>query len=228
MEFIIRSSGSNHLGCLLDSLRKCNFFSHWPKVQVVECSVADDYLSEYEGMKELSIRRMTEKEKSLFLDLSPKQRVGLSASLAIRSSKEHGLCVVLEDDIIVCGGFPEKLKSFVELVSAELQEAWVGSLYTPMDDEERPGMYYVRKNYDHGNFYGTQAMIYPTYLLGMLNDHLVSRVIDNYLLPQDHAVADFLRHRIPIVSPTTCLVQHVGLESRIHSSAFHRSKLFKM
>ena len=124
-------------------------------------------------------------------------------SLIEQLSRINCPAVILEDDLILCKGFKEK----IEKVISEHPNNVINFFYNPLDYFE---------TMETKNFCWNQCVYYPAGITPYIAEHMANVYAENPSLPSD-VVEHYalVAMRVPNIIYRPCLVQHIGVKSLI-------------
>lgn len=186
------------------------------------------YVQRYEGNYQYRIVEMTEADWAPFKESKVHHRATFNYWRCLDAGRRHspdlGL-LVMEDDIVPAKGWLARLANTVRQAEDRYAGRYIMALYTAYFLVPYGSALYAI--YPTRDFYGTQAIYFPSEVRDGFADFLQERGVEKNQAPYDMLLKDFaVESRTPILATTPSLFQHVGAEST-GLGGFHKARNFR-
>ncbi len=170
------------------------------------------YLDQYRYDERITIHELSQADWERIEPWGTHRRCSFNFWRAFRYySERNTYACLLEDDVIVCNYFCERLREAVSEIETTYPK-YILALYSPHDlrfeAEGDCGHYY--SSYDTMSFYGIQAMYYPASVLSDLESYFKKFAVENPRDPADLVIASFGGDDNIIYGTRYPIAQHVG------------------
>ena len=188
------------------------------------------YLERYRGHRFIQIIETSSEEWQQIRDCAIHQRAAWnylrSLTLATSHPSRQGI-VIFEDDVVLAGGWEDRLYNIIHQIEFKQKRPYVLTLYSARPLEEpQPGMHFAP--YPSKNFFGSQAIYFPEVVREGFAEYLKAHAVDSYRAPYDLLLGEYAANEnIPIFASVPSLVQHIGEVSTGVAGFPHQATHFK-
>lgn len=189
---------------------------HEAKINLIVSGSRSDYLGSYKHLRRMSVSEWDSESWSKISELPRKFRASYNYIKCLSVAGKPN-CLVFEDDVVFQNDWWRKFLRCVHDIESDGHERYVFSLFTPWRLNSEKNYAKVARI----NWAGTQAMYYPSSVLGPMREYLSSLTSQvcrqeepsspTHLHAYDMIIKEWcILEGVPIFTCTESLVQHVG------------------